>query len=470
MTHIVTHPATERARLLPKLLAICSLLLATGTSGPAAAEDAALRRLADVAERAYVYGFPLYEMYRIRYGALYDTKRVWHQVPNHFVHVRALAGPQSRAVTAPNNDTLYSSAWLDLATEPLVVHVPDTAGRYYSLAFMDFYTNNFAYIGRRATGTKAGDYVVAGPGWQGRLPPGLPVIRAPTPAVWLLGRTLVDGADDLAAAHAVQDGYRITPLSTWRKEPGPDKPAGAAPLAPDPGDPWNFFRIVDLALTENPPPPRDAAALRDFAAIGIGPGLHFDTAKFSAAELQALRQGMDEAADGLKRAGSIRSKGWNRPPADLGNYGTDYNLRAVVALVGLAALEPVEAMYLGADTDSSGRTLDGREHYHIHFSAGGLPPCDAFWSLTLYEIDADKRAFLAANPIDRYSIGDRTKGLVYDEHGALEIVIAHHPPAGARRANWLPAPDGPFRLSLRCYQPKPALLQGRYHLPDIVRG
>ncbi len=415
-----------------------------------------------LARQAYIYTLPLYVMYRTRYGALENSGS-----PNRFTHARRLATPATRTVTAPNNDTLYSSAWLDLAPGPLLLHVPDAAGRYYSLAFMDFYTNNFAYVGRRTTGTRAGDFAIVGPRWQGDTPAGTPVIRSPTNAVWLLGRFLVNGDEDLPAVHALQDQLSLRPLAGA----APSRGYGTTPR-PDPADPWSYLAAVNAALTENPPPARDRQMVEAIAQIGLGPNVSFDAARFSAEQRAALLAGLAAGKREVETAVTPMTGGkgdWARPRADLGNFGTDYFFRAIVAQVGLAALEPQEAAYLHPTGDAAGRPLDGSHRYLLHFLKGALPPVDAFWSLTMYRVDPDQRRFLVANPINRYSIGDRTKGLVYNADGSLDLYIQHGSPGAAKASNWLPAPAGPFVLSLRAYQPRPELLSGGYRVPALER-
>src|ERR1700730_3058325 len=443
------------------LVAGCS----TGSTGPGAdARRVTLPELSALAKEAYIYTFPLYAMYRTRYDALARSG-----APNCFQHARMLATPASRAVTAPNNDTLYSSAWLDLSQGPLVLHVPDTAGRYYSLAFMDFYTNNFAYVGRRTTGTKAGDFVIVGPRDQGERPPGIPVIAAPTNGVWLLGRILVTGVEDLPTVHALHFCLSLMSLSSADGGTPPRKRAGIGPK-PAPNNPWNYFAVVNAALTENPPPARDWQVVVDVAKIAIGPDAFFDATRFSTEERAALLAGVGAAKRELETGlipRTIGRPGWTQPRAHLSNFGTDYFFRASVAQVGLASLEPQEAVYLSPTGDADGRPTDGTHRYLLHFSKGGLPPVDAFWSLTMYQVDPDQRRFLVENSLNRYSIGDRTKGLVYNADGSLDIFIQHQSPGAAREANWLPAPEGRFVLSLRAYQPRPELLNGQYQVPVL---
>jgi hypothetical protein len=298
----------------------------------------------------------------------------------------------------------------------------------------------------------------------------MPVIAAPTNAVWLLGRFLVDGEHDLSTVHALQDRLALKPLSADGR--GAPRKRDGATLKPDPGDPWNYFAVVNSALTENPPPARDRRVAADLARIGLAPDASFDVGRFSTEERAALLTGMAAAKRELETAVTppiVGRPGWTKPRADLGNFGTDYFFRAIVAQVGLAALEPQEAMYLSPTGDADGMPTDGTHRYLLHFLKGALPPVDAFWSLTMYQVEPDQRRFLFANPINRYSIGDRTKGLVSNPDGSLDIFIQHLSPGAAKEGNWLPAPTGRFVLSLRAYQPRRELLNGRYLLPVLQR-
>jgi len=425
--------------------------------------------LSQITDEAYIYTLPLFIMYKTRWQALVDPGPA---VLNRFLHARKLATPASRAVTAPNNDTIYSSAWLDLSTEPLVVHVPDTAGRYYSLQFMDFYTNNFAYIGRRATGTREGDYIVIGPDYTNETPPGLPVIKSPTNAVWLLGRFLIDGSEDLSNVYKLQNQLSIKPLSSFMGHESKSSQAKQKPslIRPEQEDPWNYLTIVNLALNENPPAEGDRGYIQKFKKIGIGPGLNFDQNLFSPKDREEILEGIKKAKDRLKSISKMRPRsrnGWNIPNPLLGDYGNNYFLRAIVAVVGLGALTREEAMYFRAIPE--GEPFHGRIRYILHFEKDGLPPVNAFWSLTMYHVEEDMRSFLVENPINRYSVGDRTKGLKFNGDGSLDIYIQHESPGPDKESNWLPAPNDRFSLSLRAYQPRKELLEGRYLIPQIRR-
>jgi hypothetical protein len=425
-----------------------------------------------LAEEAVTYAFPLAEMARMRATtspkrchaglaaeAPNDTRR-WCNV---LVHARELLGAGRSRVVTPNNDTLYVNTWLDLREGPVVIEVPDTLGRYYVLGMLDFYTNPFGNIGQRCTGTGAGRYVMTPPGWSGELPPGLPVIQAPTPWVWIIGRILVDGPNDLAAVHQLQDGFRLIPvLSTQsfptRFNPGPQ-------MAPDHPDAARFLAVVNQALAENPPPPDERAMVARFAAVGMAAGLHEPSPEQLAVIDHALRTCLARwQGTGVAQT---RASGWQYMPRLGNNYGRDYLLRAQVALKYIGALDSLEAYYPMAYHDGQGQPLDGRHVYRLRFAPGALPPAQAFWSLTMYDT---RDCMLVPNPIHRFAVGDRTAGLRWDADGGLTLYLQRDAPTtAAALANWLPAPEGSFYVCLRAYLPSANMLEGRYELPAIER-
>jgi hypothetical protein len=407
---------------------------------------------------AYRYALPLYEISRLRYQLQFDPAHPRHLPPNYLFHRRNLASPQDRLITAPNADTLYSLAIVDLSGGPVRIDVPDTGGRYYSLALIDAYTNDFAYIGRRATGTRAGSYLLVGPEEKAGGRDGLPILRAPTPIVVLLVRILVDGPEDLDAVHRLQDGFKLTALGI--------PPRRSAPIAPVPDSGENFVAVVNQALAENPPPPVDAPVLDRIGTVGIGP----HAAPFGAELRRAWNDHFAEAQRSLAAATKSRRElinGWLYPPADEGNFGTDYDTRAAVALAGLFAHRREENVAVGAVADNTGLPLDSSHRYRLRLPA--RMPVDAFWSLSIYAVQPDGRQYFAENPLHRYAIGDRTPGLRRNADGSLDILIQRNPPEAGWEANWLPMPDGPFRLALRNYQPRPELLDGRFRYPSIER-
>ncbi|MBS0408840.1 MAG: DUF1254 domain-containing protein [Proteobacteria bacterium] len=437
-------------------------LLAAGGAFGALASSGWVRRAAaaaldqpldlkSAAREAWLYCLPLVEMATTRSRMLGPEPTGMKARVNGFVHVRDLAGPAMRTVTTPNNDTLYSSAWIDLAAGPVRVTIPPTGERYFSLALMDMFTNNFAVLGTRTTGSGGGTFVIAGP----RDPAPPDAIRSPTPWVWALARTLVDGPEDLAAAHAVQDGLAI------KARPGrmPDQSVGRSAA-------WNdYFLWAQTLLAENPPPVTDGAFFRRIAALQLGMTGGFERARFADTEMGEVEAGVNEARQALAMARPAVVGGWSYPQADIGDYGQDYALRAAVALGGLAALPPVEAMYMRPAAPDGRMVFEGGRW---RLRLPGPLPVDGFWSLTMYEATDQGQFFLTDNPLNRYAIGDRTPGLARGADGGLEIWIQRTDPGGDKTANWLPAPaQGPFAMILRAYLPKPALVHGRYRLPAL---
>jgi hypothetical protein len=441
--------------------------------------------LQDLARRATIYLFPYYEMYRTRWNATVNEANPVRGKLNRFLHVPVLATPRSRAVTTPNTDTLYSSAWLDLSLEPIFLTVPDMGGRYYSFAFMSLSTDNFAYVCRRLDGNRPQPRMIVGPGWKGTADSDVVLVQAPTNGVWLLGRVLVDGPPDLESVWTLQSRTLLeTPdmrnerriLETqelMRQRSSPPPEAVADWPAINRNDPFDLFEVGLRALGESPLGERDRAVMESLADLKLRPGRKFDARAFSETERAAIQAGIAQAQDEIRAAGKHYGEtvnGWNYPARNLGNFGDDYLYRAHIALTALAALETAEATYLSCTSDAAGQALDGGGRYVLRFEPGQLPPAKAFWSLTLYEVTPEGRAFFTDNPIGRYAIGDRTRGLRKTPDGALEIYVQHERPAGDQESNWLPAPAaGPIRLLLRAYEPQEALLDGRYRLP-AVRG
>jgi hypothetical protein len=414
------------------------------------------REAFSAAVAAYVYGLaPV---------AVHETTQRFPE--NQLVSIAALTNPTVRTVVLPNVDTTYTVGRLQLSGGPRVLDVPDSAGRYYVIQLLDAYSNTFAYVGRRTTGTKAGSYAVVPPGYKGSLPAGVKRIQSPTNLVWVLGRTLVQDAADMPAVAELMRGYRFTALDAWTagQRQNPLVLPGFPTLAPVKLPTGNaFYAKLAEVLASDPAPKRDACALKAFAKAGIGPG----TAPASADLRAALRAGKRIVAKAEQRAnryGAKRNNGWLLPGPYIGAYGRNYLGRAVIATAALGANTRPETVYPLAVDDVDGRKLTGRHRYRIRFPRGELPPANAFWSLTLY----GKDRYLVDNPIDRYAIGDRTKGLRRGRDGSLTIYVQHSRPSGAAAANWLPAPAGEFRLALRIYEPRRSVLNGRW-LPPLVQ-
>ena len=461
--------------------------------------------LMDIARLAYIYGFPSYEVARLRYRALSLPRKGNPLRPNTFLHTKALSTPTTTVVTAVNSETLLSRAWIDLSRGPLIIHVPDAVDRYYSLALMDFFTNNFAVLGRRSAGTAAGNFLLAGPRWDGASRAGMTLVRAPTNAVWALARVLVYGADDLAVANALQEQFTITRSGlTENGQPSRDPLSLPVPALETIPDLLTFFDVLNAVLTENPPPARDRAILDRLQMIGVGPSLHFNRRDFSRPQLDALQQGLASAQDAIRAQVGFRTlthqraermhwpsdallaqlrgpldslqvqtrgdrrRGWSGALGQRGTFGSDYLSRAQCALAGLGLLPREEAIYFSTATDAVGAVLSGGSRYVLSFPPASLPPVDGFWSLTMYRTDENNRRWLVPNVINRYSLGNHTPGLRYRSDGSLEILIQHdRPPADEQ--NWLPAPEGRFLLTLRAYLPRRELREGEYTIPDVQR-
>jgi hypothetical protein len=441
--------------------------------------------LRDAARRATIYLFPVYEMYRTRWQATVNEANPLRQRLNRFRHIAQLADHRARSVTTPNNDTFYSSAWLDLAVEPMFLTVPPVGDLYYSYAFLDLFTNNFAYVSHRLYGGAPPTHMIVGPAWSGDAPSDVKLIRAPTNSVWLLGRLLVDGPEEVDRVRILQARVLLeTPdqrnerriLETRelmrQRTVAPAEPVADWP-APNPTDPFDLFEATMRALGESPLSERDRAVFEGLAPLKLRPGRKFDLRAFNEPERRAIQAGGEQGRAEIRAAASRYGKtvdGWTYGERHLGNFGEDYLYRAHVALTGLAALEPAEAVYLACNTDSTGRPLSGANAYRLTFPPDGLPPARAFWSLAMYEVTPEGRAFFIDNPIGRYSIGDRTPGLQKADDGSLTIYLQRERPDGERAANWLPAPGGPMRLVLRAYEPEAALIQGRYRAPGVQRN
>lgn len=408
-----------------------------------------LQALSDAAGEAWRYTLPLIEIATTRArGAARGAKL------NNFYHVRKLSNHRARDVTTPNNDTLYSSAQLDLSGGPVTFSIPDLGDRYFSLALMDAYSNNFAILGTRTTGPKGGLFQLIGPNDPAT---GDHVIRSPTPNVWALVRILVDSPEDLEAGIAIQSEFSIQ---------GPDI-ENATEFATR-SAPWqSFFASADTLMATNPPPVTDLALLRRIAPLELGKG-EFSPERFDTEQSAAIEAGITGARSAFHGSitGGTSINGWSYPANNLGDFGQAYDYRAAVALGGLAALPLVEAMYMTAQNEKS-PLFDGTKNWQLHFDANELIPVNSFWSLSLYEATPERQFFFVDNALNRYAIGDRSAGLTYNEDGSLDIWIGSENPGKAREDNWLPAPAGPFALFMRAYLPKPVLLDGNYRLPPI---
>jgi hypothetical protein len=394
---------------------------------------------------------------------------------NSFSNMQTFPPAEMRIVVRPNFDTLYSSAWLDLTKAPMVVSAPDTDGRYYLLPMLDMWTDVFASPGWRTTGTGAANFLVTPPGWSGTVPDEMIHIGAPTPYVWIIGRTKTDGRADYEAVHKIQAGYKITPLSQFGKEVSPSE----ATIDPDvdlktppkqqvdtlPAD--KFFAYAAELLKQNPPHITDQPIIARLKRIGFEPGQSFDLDKVDPAVKAALETAPEDAQKLMQWKIPTMARvanGWSMNTDTMGVYGNYYLKRAMVAQVGLGANLPEDAIYPLNLADNTGKSLDGANNYTIHFDKGLTPPAEAFWSITLYDPDG----FQVANPLNRFAVSSWMP-LKTNSDGSLDLYFQNESPGPDKEANWLPSPKGPFNLTMRIYAPTSDALTGKWNPPTVTK-
>ena len=461
--------------LLGLLLAITSCANAKNNKAGIDISGLSDEEIVDIATKAYVYGYPLILMDLTRkVGTNVEAPGIKQSSApiNQFGHYREFPDHNLTDVVKPNVDTYYSTFFFDLSEEAFVLSVPATE-RYYLLPMLDAYTNVFESPGTRTTGTDAEDFLITGPFWEGEVPDGMTQIKAPTSLVWLLGRTQVNSKKDGATVvKAIQDGYKLVPLKSFGKAYTapkgvvneeyksivPVKTIEAMPIS-------TFFNELAALMVKNPPLEGDDAIINDMAKIGIVAGKPFSMDGFSDAvkeKLKAIPNAVDKNFKSIiaSQDPSTLINGWSKSyqMPNMGNYGKDYDFRALIAYVGLGANLSKDAVYPNTALDGDGNLLDAENKYVVHFEKDQIPPANAFWSLTVY----NDQNFLAENPINRFALGDRDK-LAYNADGSLDIYVQRENPGKAKYSNWLPTPaKGNFELTLRLYWPKEEVLDGTW--------
>jgi hypothetical protein len=441
--------------------------------------------LAARAEDAAMYALPLVIM-DLTHEQFFADPVMADATPNRFVHIPILANPTFRSVVRPNVDTLYSTAWVDVGAEPVLLTVPASAGRYYLIQCMDAWTNVFSAPGIRTLGDRAASYALVGPDWHGQLPagtePGTEIVRAPTRMVWVLGRVYVRDPADLSAARTFQRQLDLRPASRagdagYRAAlPHPRDPSATRRIMRDllrDLGPAAFFERFSRLTADNPPAADDAPFIASvLTPLGLAPSAPLSWASLDDTRRAALTGGLERMLHAFENRSQLQPlnpttpTGWSSMAAKLaqGSYGTHYKVRAAVAAVGLGANLRADAIYMNASLDSNHQPLDGGKPYRLTFAAGQEPPVRAFWSVTLY----DEAGYLVTSPVERYAVksGDP---LVRGADGSLTIYLQPDDPGPDHRANWLPTPAHQrFELSLRAYWPDQALLDDRW-MPPAVR-
>ncbi len=456
------------------ILCLCMGLGAVGCERP---QQQGMKQAA--ATRVYVAGFPAVEIARTRMVFTNVQEADAKRAPvNQFVHGDRLVTAADREVVTPNNDTPYSIAFLDLSTEPLVLHVPDFGERYFTVPFLSAYHQHFASVGHRSEPAKGeqafdapegGDFLITGPGWNGQVPVGMRQVRSPTNDVWIIMRPLVDGPDDMPALMDLKREMKLVPLSRW--EDTAWAPASAAIRELDPeaaalGEPLTglkFFEVLGEVVKNNPPREAEEALAQALAEIGMEHG--YDPAALSEEDAAQLIAGAEEGIAQIRAQMTKPPKvenGWMLPDERMGPNTKDPLLRASLVFIGLGMMNPEEAVYPMANVDAEGDPLSGAREYTLHFDKDQLPPVSGFWSLTMYGEDK----FLVDNPLNRYSLGDRAD-LSYGEDGSLTLYLQRDNPGPGKEANWLPAPEGAFYVVLRLYLPSADARRGDYLVPAI---
>ncbi len=456
-------------------LAAPAVLAALLTVLSASAQDKLTPKEAEeIGIEAYVFGYPLVTMEmtrRVMTNA--EAPKDSHAPMGQFYKSRTYPTAAFKDVTAPNADTLYSTAWLDLGKEPYVLSIPDMDGRYFLFPMLDGWTTVFQVPGTRTTGTKAQKYLISGPGWKGEVPEGVTHYKSPTSMVWILGRIYCDGTEaDYKKVHDIQDKLSLVPLSAYGKDytPPEGKVNDKIDMKTAVREQVNmmhaveYFTLMAALMKNNPPVKADKAMIDKLAKLGIEAGKDFDAKKLDADIVKALaktpKAGQQKIMAHFASAGK-EINGWQFT-TKTGVYGTDYLQRALITAIGLGANRPQDAIYPTSEVDADGKKYSGADNYVIHFDKGQLPPVKGFWSITMY----NKDYFFVDNPINRYTVSSRFK-FDFNKDGSLDLNIQNKSPGKEKEANWLPAPKGEFVLMLRMYWPDETVIKGTWTPPAV---
>ena len=477
-TAILSPKAVWRTTSCLAAVVVCLVLISCQQDQGKKSQTPGVEQAVSDATDVYIYGYSLVTMdmtrkFMTNYATIQSDRGPMGQI----IKLRNYPAVDDHAVTAPNADTLYTTAWIDVSKEPWVFSIPDMGDRYYLMPMLDGWTDVFQVPGKRTTGGKAQKYAITGPGWSGTLPEGVTEYKSPTGIVWILGRIYCTGTpDDYAKVHALQDKFSLVPLSSYGK-----------PYTPVPGEVDNaldmktavrdqvdsigvneYFTYLAKLMKTNPPAAADAPIVAKMAKIGIIPGQDFDPSKLGAFDKEAIKVVPKLAQVKIMeyfKTAAVPVNGWTVLTKNVGVYGTDYIQRALVTAVGLGANRPQDAIYPTSEKDADGKEYDGTKKYVLHFDKGQMPPVNGFWSLTMY----DASFFFVPNPLNRYTLSARNK-FVTNTDGSVDLYLQSDSPGKAKEANWLPAPKARFIPMLRLYWPKetpPSIIDGTWKPPAI---
>jgi hypothetical protein len=474
---------TKILLVFASVLLSCLVIAGCGESSKVAQDAKELESL-ETAKDAYIYAYPLVTMEMTRRVTTNVITLAGIAAPmGQFIKLREYPNASFNAVTAPNADTLYTVAWLDVSKEPWVLSIPDVKGRYALFPMLDGWTDVFQVPGKRTTGTGSQTYAITGPGWSGTLPAGVTEYKSPTGLVWLLGRIYCTGtSEDYKAVHAIQDAMTVVPLSSY------GKPYTPTPGTVDPSidtktavreqvnamDGASYFKLFAELLKKNPPTADDAPMVAKLAKFGIVPGQDFDPSKLepgvAAGIAKAPKPAQERIAAWLKECivngdGKLEN-GWTYS-TKMGIYGNSYRQRAMVTWYGLGANRPQDAIYPTSEGPDIISKYNGANKYVLHFDKGQMPPVDGFWSVTMY----NAKYFFVDNPLKRYNVSQRNK-FITNADGSTDIYIQADSPGKAKESNWLPSPKDDFVLMMRLYWPKttdPSILNGSWKIPGVKK-
>lgn len=426
--------------------------------------------------QAYIFSYPWVYLSQIKHSWVAVKPKNPELTPNmplnHWWHARNIITDSYRDGGAPNNDTLYSSTWLEVDKEPFILSHGDMGDRYFTFEIASMTSDNFAYVGTRTTGSKAGHFAITGRNWKGKLPEGVKRLPpSPTDSVLIFGRTAFKGAKDVKAANGAQDTYKLTPLSLWGKNGSKVTKSRKADKPFDPKkDPLADWKTINRAMKKNPPLRQHAVLTSMFKKIGIGPGLDVEQMD------DATKRGLSRAAkDGLEMLKSMlatglgipKVNGWSFPPKTMGRavINNDFNTLAIQNLGGIISNDPEEAVYINTHSDAGGETLNGANKYVLKFAPGKLPDVKYFWSLTMYDLTNN----LVKNPINKWAIGSLSGGYKKADDKSLTLYVQNKSPGKDKESNWLPAPEGEFWVVFRTYGPSKEIVDQTWKMPPLEK-